>query len=81
MRDLSVNEYGIGGLSLAAGGRHGWPSKELVSACSEVIERYSSWAREADDQTLLAVQLAEPSAAAFYTLTTHRPIGVQLERN
>ncbi len=64
-RDLSGNEYGIGGLSLAAGGRHGWPSKELVSACLKDIEQYSSGARPADDQTLMAVHRAESSAAAF----------------
>jgi sigma-B regulation protein RsbU (phosphoserine phosphatase) len=64
-RDFSGNEYGIGGLSLAAGGRHGWPSKELVSACLEDIERHSTGARQADDQTLMAVHRAESSAAAF----------------
>jgi sigma-B regulation protein RsbU (phosphoserine phosphatase) len=64
-RDLSGNEYGIGGLLLAAGGRHGWPSKELVSACLEDIERHSTGARQADDQTLMAVHRTESSAAAF----------------
>jgi phosphoserine phosphatase RsbU/P len=64
-RDLSGNEYGIGGLSLAAGGRHGWPSKKLVSACLTDIERYSSGTRQADDQTLMAVHREEARAAAF----------------
>ncbi len=64
-RNLSGNEYGIGGLSLAAGGRHGWPSNELVSACLKDIECYSSGARPADDQTLMAIHKAESSAAAF----------------
>ena len=64
-RNLSGNEYGIGGLSLAAGGRHGLPSKELVSACLKDIERYSFGTRQADDQTLMAVHKAESSAAAF----------------
>jgi phosphoserine phosphatase RsbU/P len=64
-RNLSGNEYGIGGLSLAAGGRHGSPSKELVSACLKDIERYSFGTRQADDQTLMAVHKAESSAAAF----------------
>jgi phosphoserine phosphatase RsbU/P len=64
-RDLSGNEYGIRGLSLAAGGRHGWPSKELVSACLEDIERYTSGARPADDQTLMAIHRAASSTAAF----------------
>jgi phosphoserine phosphatase RsbU/P len=64
-RNLSGKEYGIGGLSLAAGDRHGWSSNELVSACLKDIERYSSGARQADDQTLMAVHRAESSAAAF----------------
>src|SRR5579862_140539 len=64
-RNLAGNEYGIGGISLAAGGRHGSPSKELVSACLKDIERYSFGTRQADDQTLMAVQKAESSAAAF----------------
>jgi sigma-B regulation protein RsbU (phosphoserine phosphatase) len=64
-RNLSGNEYGIGGISLAAGGRHGSASKELVSACLKDIERYSFGTRQADDQTLMAVQKAESSAAAF----------------
>ena len=64
-RDLSGKEYGIGGLSLAAGDRHGWPSKELVSACLKDIEQYSSGARQADDQTLMAVHRAKSSAAAI----------------
>lgn len=64
-RDLSGNEYGVDGLSLAASGRHGWASKELVSACLGDVERYSSGVRQADDQTLMAVHLTQSSAAAF----------------
>lgn len=64
-RDVSGNEYGIGGLSLAAGGRHGWHSNELVSACLKDIEHYSFGTRQADDQTLMAVHRVESSAAAF----------------
>lgn len=64
-RNPSGREYGISGLSLAAGGRHGWPSKELVSACLKDIDQYSSGARQADDQTLMAVHRAESSAATF----------------
>jgi phosphoserine phosphatase RsbU/P len=64
-RDLSGNEYGIGGLSLAAVDRHGWPSKELVSACLKDIERHSSGARQVDDQALMAVHRTESSAAAL----------------
>jgi sigma-B regulation protein RsbU (phosphoserine phosphatase) len=64
-RDLAGNEYGIGGLSLAAGGRHAWASKDLVTACLEDVERYSVGVRQADDQTLMAIHRAESSAAAF----------------
>ena len=64
-RDLSGQEYGIGGLSRAAGDRHGWASKDLVAACLEDVERYSAGVRQADDQTLMAVHLAQSSAAAF----------------
>jgi sigma-B regulation protein RsbU (phosphoserine phosphatase) len=64
-RNHSGNEYGIGGLSLAAASRHGWSSNELVSACVNDIERYSFGTRQADDQTLMAVHKAESSAAAF----------------
>jgi sigma-B regulation protein RsbU (phosphoserine phosphatase) len=64
-RDLSGKEYGIGGLSLAASGRHGWPSKELVSACLNDIDLYSSGTRQADDQTIMAVHRAEAGAPAF----------------
>ncbi|MFY9529024.1 MAG: PP2C family protein-serine/threonine phosphatase [Candidatus Acidiferrales bacterium] len=78
-RDLSGNEYGIDGLSLAVGGRHGWPAEELVSACREDIERYSSGARQADDQTLMAIHLAESNAAAFSIFTTHQLVGVLLD--
>jgi|HubBroStandDraft_2_1064218.scaffolds.fasta_scaffold07875_2 sigma-B regulation protein RsbU (phosphoserine phosphatase) len=64
-RNLSGDEYGIGGISLAAGRLHGWPSNELVSACLKDIETYSYGARQADDQTLMAVHRAESGAAAF----------------
>ena len=64
-RNASGDEYGIGGLSLAAGALHGWPSQELVSACLKDIERYSVEVRQADDQTLMAIHRAEASAAAF----------------
>jgi phosphoserine phosphatase RsbU/P len=64
-RNLSGDEYGVGGLSVAAGRLHGWPSNELVSACLKDIERYSYGARQADDQTLMAVHRAESGAAAF----------------
>jgi phosphoserine phosphatase RsbU/P len=49
-------EYGIDGLSVAAGGRHGWPPKELVAACLGDVQRHSAGVRQADDQTLMAIQ-------------------------
>ena len=54
--DGSGREYGIGGLSLAIGKRHGWPPKELVAACLEEVRRHSAGVRQADDQTLMAIQ-------------------------
>jgi phosphoserine phosphatase RsbU/P len=72
-RDLAGNDYGIDGLSTAAGSRHGWPSNDLVSACREEIERFSRGTRQADDQTLLAIHLTEP-VAAFNGLATHQPV-------
>ncbi len=49
-------EYGIDGLSLAIGARHGWPPKELVAACLGDVQRHSAGVRQADDQTLMAIQ-------------------------
>ena len=54
--DESGREYGIGGISLAAEGRHGWAPKELVAACLADVTRHSAGARQADDQTLMAIQ-------------------------
>ncbi len=49
-------EYGIDELSLAIGARHGWPPKELVAACLGDVQRHSAGVRQADDQTLMAIQ-------------------------
>lgn len=49
-------EYGVDGLSTAIGQRHGWSPKELVSACLGDIQRHSAGVRQADDQTLMAIQ-------------------------
>jgi sigma-B regulation protein RsbU (phosphoserine phosphatase) len=58
----SGQEYGIGGLSLAAGKRHGLAPKDLVAACLDDVKRYSSGTRQADDQTLMVIQRAgEPA--------------------
>ena len=54
--DASGREYGIGGISVAIGRRHGWPPKELVAACLGDVERHSAGVRQADDQTLMAIQ-------------------------
>jgi phosphoserine phosphatase RsbU/P len=63
--DPSGNEYGIGGLSLAAGERYGWAPEELVAACLQDLERHSSGTRQADDQTLMAIQRAVGGVASF----------------
>ncbi|HEX4003617.1 MAG TPA: SpoIIE family protein phosphatase [Candidatus Acidoferrales bacterium] len=54
--DTSGREYGIAGISIALAGRHGWPPKELVAACLGDVHRYSAGVRQADDQTLMAIQ-------------------------
>jgi len=54
--DRNGQEYGIGGLSVAIGERHGWPPKELVAACLGDVQRHSAGVRQADDQTLMAIQ-------------------------
>ena len=54
--DVSGREYGIGGLSLSIRERHGWPPKEMVMACLEDVQRHSTGVRQADDQTLMAIQ-------------------------
>jgi phosphoserine phosphatase RsbU/P len=54
--DVSGQEYGVCGLSVAIGERHGWPPKELVAACLGDIQRHSAGVRQADDQTLVAIQ-------------------------
>ena len=64
-RDLAGEEYGIDGLASAVSSRHGWSSDELVAACHEDIDRYSYGTRQADDQTLLAIQRSEPQAEPF----------------
>jgi phosphoserine phosphatase RsbU/P len=49
-------EYGIDGLTAATAARHGWPPKELVAACLGDVQRHSAGVRQADDQTLMAIQ-------------------------
>ncbi|HEX4003979.1 MAG TPA: SpoIIE family protein phosphatase [Candidatus Acidoferrales bacterium] len=54
--DGSGREYGVHGISAAVAGRHGWPPKELVAACLGDVRRHSAGVRQADDQTLMAIQ-------------------------
>ena len=64
-RDPSGKEYGIGGLSLAAAEKYGSTPEELVAACMKDLERHSSGTRQADDQTLMAIQRAQSRNASF----------------
>jgi phosphoserine phosphatase RsbU/P len=63
--DPSGNEYGISGLSLVVGEKHGWAPEELVTACLKDLERHSSGTRQADDQTLMVIQRAGGGMASF----------------
>jgi len=54
--DPAGSEYGIGGLSRTAGGRHGWSPSEMVAACLEDVRKHSAGARQADDQTVMVIQ-------------------------
>jgi phosphoserine phosphatase RsbU/P len=54
--DAAGHEYGIDGLAVATAARHGWPPKELVAACLGDVQRHSAGVRQADDQTLMAIQ-------------------------
>jgi sigma-B regulation protein RsbU (phosphoserine phosphatase) len=54
-RDAEGNEFGIDGLTLAAAGLHSFTAEELITVCRESVERFSSGARQLDDQTLMAI--------------------------
>lgn len=54
--DPAGQEYGIEGISLAAGGRHGWLPSKMVAACLEDVTRHSFGTRQADDQTVMVIQ-------------------------
>jgi phosphoserine phosphatase RsbU/P len=60
----SGNEYGISALSTAAGERYGWAPNELVHSCWEAVEKHSAGVRQADDQTLMAIQRTAGATAA-----------------
>jgi len=61
----SGNQYGIDGISLVAGERYGWTPQELIAACLSDVERHSAGARQADDQTLMAIQRTGSGVASF----------------
>ena len=61
---VSGNEYGIGALSSAVGERYGWAPNDLVTSCWEAVEKHSAGVRQADDQTLMAIQRMSGAAAA-----------------
>ncbi|HXX45619.1 MAG TPA: SpoIIE family protein phosphatase [Candidatus Acidoferrales bacterium] len=63
--DHSGEQFGIEGLSVVAGERHGWSPQELVAACLSDVEKHCAGSRQADDQTLMAIQRAGTGAAAF----------------
>ncbi len=64
-RSSSGDEYGICGLSLAAEERHGWKPNELIAACLRDVEKHSTGVRQADDQTLMAIQRSATAGASF----------------
>jgi phosphoserine phosphatase RsbU/P len=80
-RDVAGDEYGIDGVALTAGARHGWSSRELVSACREDVDWYSRGTRQADDQTILAIHLAEASAVTFDGIAALQSVRLRLEGN
>jgi len=61
----SGSEYGINALSVAAAKRYGWTPQELVAACMSDVEKHCAGARQADDQTLMAIQRSAAQAASF----------------
>ena len=67
-RDPSGSEYGIEGLSLAAGEKYGLTPDALIAACMKDLERHSAGTRQADDQTLMAIQRS-PSPCILQRLT------------
>jgi sigma-B regulation protein RsbU (phosphoserine phosphatase) len=54
--DSAGNEYGITGISRVAAERDGWQPQELLAACLNDVQTFSSRApRQADDQTLMVI--------------------------
>jgi len=61
----SGDQFGVDGLSLVAGERYGWSPQDLVAACLSDVEKHCAGGRQADDQTLMAIQRSGVAAAAF----------------
>jgi phosphoserine phosphatase RsbU/P len=61
----SGSEYGVDRLCASARGRYGWTPEELVAACRRDVEKHSAGTRQADDQTLMAIQRSATAAASF----------------
>ncbi|HUJ82900.1 MAG TPA: SpoIIE family protein phosphatase, partial [Candidatus Acidoferrales bacterium] len=61
----SGDQFGVDGLSLVARERYGWSPQELVAACLSDVEKHCAGGRQADDQTLMAIQRSGAAAAAF----------------
>jgi phosphoserine phosphatase RsbU/P len=61
----SGSEYGIDRLAASARGRYGWTAQELVAGCLRDVEKHSAGTRQADDQTLMAIQRSRAAAASF----------------
>jgi phosphoserine phosphatase RsbU/P len=53
--DPSGKEYGIDALSRVTSRGENWSPQELVAACLMDVERHSAGAKQADDQTLMAI--------------------------
>jgi len=64
-RCATGGEFGIDALCLAAARRHGWAPEELVAACLRDVDKHSEGTRQADDQTLMAIQRSAAAAASF----------------
>jgi len=62
-RNPEGREYGIAQLARAAGQRHASAPRELLAACMNDLERFSSSSRLADDQTLMAIHRADSTGA------------------
>jgi serine phosphatase RsbU (regulator of sigma subunit) len=51
----SGEDYGAARLSNIASLKHGWVPQELAAACMQDVQKHSSGAKQADDQTLMVI--------------------------